>query len=123
MGAPVGRLRHVYMSTKDPETLAAFYGDALGLEVRFADPAGWVQFRLDGTAFAVAGPGEAPDAQTGLTVPVFEVEDLDSWPSRLAAAGAEVDPELRDMGGHGRVLTARDPEGNVFQLFAKQRPE
>jgi predicted enzyme related to lactoylglutathione lyase len=120
MGEPVGRLRHVYLSTKDPEALAAFYGDALGLEVRFADPERWVQFRLDGTAFAVAGPAEAPAGAPGLTVPVFEVEDLDAWPSRLAAAGAEVDPEIRDMGGHGRVLTARDPEGNVFQLFAKQ---
>ena len=109
----------MYLSTKDPDSLAAFYGDALGLEVRFADPARWVQFRLDGTAFAVAGPSEAPAGVSGLTVPVFEVSDLESWPARLAAAGAEVDPEIRDMGGHGRVLTARDPEGNVFQLFSK----
>lgn len=107
------------MSASNPDTLAAFYGDALGLEVRVADPSRWVQFRLEGTAFAVAGPTEAPAGRAGLTVPVFEVEDLDRWPARLAAAGAEVDPEIRDMGGHGRVLTARDPEGNVFQLFAR----
>ncbi|MBO0685263.1 MAG: glyoxalase/bleomycin resistance/dioxygenase family protein, partial [Candidatus Dormibacteraeota bacterium] len=66
----------MYTSTSDPDSLAAFYRDALGLEVRFADPSRWVQFQLDGTAFAVAGPTEAPAGRTGLTVPVFEVEDL-----------------------------------------------
>ena len=113
------KLRHVYLVVRDPEALASFYREALGLEVAFSDPGRWVQFATEGSAFCLAGPDEGVEAEGQPLIPVFEVGDLESWEERVRAAGA-VTRGLRDMGDHGRVLTARDPSGNVFQLFERR---
>jgi predicted enzyme related to lactoylglutathione lyase len=52
---------------------------------------------------------------------VFEVEDFAPAQERIAAAGGQV-LGVRDMGSHGAVLSLRDPEGNVVQLFKRAAP-
>jgi hypothetical protein len=52
-------------------------------------------------------------------VPFFAVGRLEDWAERLAKAGGEA-RGVRDMGDHRRVLTGRDPAGNV--LLERQRP-
>ncbi len=50
---------------------------------------------------------------------VFEVDDFTDAAERIRAAGGEV-LGTRDMGTHGAVLSLRDPEGNIVQLFQRQ---
>jgi predicted enzyme related to lactoylglutathione lyase len=50
---------------------------------------------------------------------VFEVDDFAATAERVAASGGEVLGQ-RDMGSHGAVLSLRDPEGNIVQLFKRQ---
>ena len=114
------KVRQVYVTARDPDALAEFYKRALGIEVRFADPGKWIQFQMDGAAFCVAGRTESAVSEAQNAVPVFDVDQLDAFQQHLAAAGGELLSGVRDMGEHGRVLSVRDPEGNVFQLFQRR---
>jgi predicted enzyme related to lactoylglutathione lyase len=49
---------------------------------------------------------------------VFEVSDFAGAQERITGAGGEV-IGTRDMGAHGAVMSLRDPEGNVMQLFKR----
>jgi predicted enzyme related to lactoylglutathione lyase len=49
------------------------------------------------------------------------VEDFQGAQERIAAAGGQV-LGVRDMGSHGAVLSLRDPEGNLVQLFRRAGP-
>ena len=110
------KLKQVYLTATDPESLARFYG-MLGLTTRFADPGKWVQFSSEKVAFCIAGPSESVSVTSRDAMLVFEVEDLDAMIANARAAGAEVSGDIRDMGSHGRVVQVRDPNGNVIQFF------
>jgi predicted enzyme related to lactoylglutathione lyase len=109
-------LKHVYLTAPEPEALARFY-EALGLTIRFADQGKWIQFVADKAAFCIASPAESVSEHSRNAVVVFEVEDLDAALDRARAAGAELIGEVRDMGAHGRVAHATDPQRNTIQFF------
>ena len=110
----IKRLQNVYLVARKPGDLHAFYETALGLKVKFRDGERWIQY---GAGVALASPEEAKPATSG-AVTVFEVDDFDGAPERIIAAGGQV-LGTRDMGSHGAVLSLRDPEGNVVQLFRR----
>lgn len=112
------RLQNVYLVARRPAELHAFYESALGLPLKFRDGDRWIQYAVGGANVALACPEEAAPGASG-AVMVFEVPQLAAARERVESAGGEV-LGLRDMGAHGAVLTVRDPEGNVIQLF--QRP-
>lgn len=118
MSAPAPRrLQNVFIVARQPGALHAFYEQALGLQMKFRDQDRWIQYGVGGTNVALACAEEAAPAAAGL-VPVFEVEDFAGAQERIAAAGGQVLGE-RDMGSHGAVLSLRDPEGNIVQLFRR----
>jgi predicted enzyme related to lactoylglutathione lyase len=110
------KVKHVYVTAKEPERLATFYAKA-GLSIRFADGERWVQFRSDGAAFCVAGVEESASTPSSNAVVVFEVERLEPIIERAVEAGATIIGSIRDMGSHGRVAQICDPERNVIQFF------
>jgi predicted enzyme related to lactoylglutathione lyase len=112
------KIQNVYQVTRGFERSLAFYGDVLGMKLKFRDGEKWAQFDANGGRFALSSPEEAGPAASSNTVIVFEVEDLAAGRAALEQAGAPI-LAVRDMGGHGSVLTARDPDGNVIQFFAK----
>ncbi|MBM7044718.1 MULTISPECIES: VOC family protein [Rhizobium] len=118
---PVKRLQNTWLVAGDVAATRDFYEHLLGLEVKFADGSRWVQFAAGGTNFAIGATGEYPvglqDSPAG-AIPVFEIDDMDERRQKLAVGGVEV-LELRDMGSHGRVLTVRDPDGHIVQLFER----
>ncbi|MDQ0468359.1 VOC family protein [Labrys wisconsinensis] len=114
----VKRLQNSYHVVGDVAHTRAFYETALGLPVKFADGERWVQFDA-GANFAIAAPEEAPAGVRGAVV-VFEVDALPALCERIEAAGGRI-LGRRDMGEHGRTVTAADPEGTVFQLFERAR--
>ena len=114
----VKKFSSAYYVVRDMDRAVEFYRDVLGLGVKFRDGVRWTQFDVGGVAVALAdaGQGELPPG-AGATV-VLEVDDLPETRERLSRSGAPVG-EVVDMGSHGRYFTARDPEGNVVQIFAR----
>jgi predicted enzyme related to lactoylglutathione lyase len=111
------RLQNVFVVAERPAELHSFYESALGLKLKFRDGDRWIQYGVGNTSVSVACREEAAPATSGLVM-VFEVEDFAGAEERVIGAGGEV-IGIRDMGAHGAVLSLRDPEGNVVQLFKR----
>lgn len=111
------RLQNVFVVARQPAALHAFYAQALGLSLKFRDGDRWIQYGVGATNVSLACAEEAAPATSGLVM-VFEVEEFAAARERIAAAGGEV-LGVRDMGAHGAVLSLRDPEGNIVQLFQR----
>jgi predicted enzyme related to lactoylglutathione lyase len=112
------KIQNVYQISRNMSRSLGFYRDLLGMKMKFQDGEKWAQLDAQGTRFALASPEEAGVAAQSNTVIVFEVDDLSAARAALEAAGAPI-LATRDMGGHGSTLTARDPDGNIIQFFAK----
>ncbi len=111
------RLQNIHIVAQDVERVADFWQRAIGLTPRFRDGDRWVQLKAGEQSFAIASVAEAAPGQAG-AVPVFEVAEFGAMSAAIVEQGGQVLSE-RDMGDHGRVLTFRDPAGNVAQLFAR----
>ncbi|WP_447774305.1 VOC family protein [Variovorax boronicumulans] len=114
------RVQNVFVVAKEPASLHAFYEGALGLPMKFRDGDRWIQYGVGNTNVALACLEEAAPATSGLVM-VLEVDDFEGAQERIVAAGGQV-LGLRDMGDHGAVLSLRDPEGNLVQLFRRAAP-
>jgi predicted enzyme related to lactoylglutathione lyase len=114
------RVQNVFVVAKEPASLHAFYEGALGLPMKFRDGDRWIQYGVGNTNVALACLEEAAPATNGIVM-VLEVDDFEGAQERIVAAGGQV-LGLRDMGGHGAVLSLRDPEGNLVQLFRRAAP-
>lgn len=114
---PLSRMQSVYTVIRDMDAAERFYAAALDLAPSFRDGARWCQFRLGDANFALSSVEEAAPGATG-SVAVFEADDLDTAARRVTEAGGAA-LSRRDMGTHGAVLTCADPEGNLFQIFAR----
>lgn len=112
------RLQNVFVVAERPAELHAFYASALGLQLKFRDQDRWIQYGVGNANVALACREEALPATSGVVL-VFEVSDLAETAERVAAAGGQV-LATRDMGAHGAVMSLRDPEGNIVQLFKRQ---
>ena len=113
----ITRLRLAYHVDDDVSGLGTFYQQALGFQRRFQDGERWLELQIAEARFAIASRGEAPEGCRG-PVLVFESDDLDADADAIGRHGGQV-LSRRDMGAHGRTLTARDPSGTVFQLFGR----
>lgn len=114
----ITKLRLAYHVHGDVAALGAFYEKALGFQPLFQDADRWLEMKAADARFALASPAEAPEGCRG-PVLVFDSDDLDADAESIRRHGGEV-LGLRDMGAHGRTLTARDPSGSFFQLFSRQ---
>jgi predicted enzyme related to lactoylglutathione lyase len=109
----------IFFKARDPQKLADWYREHLGVPV---DPAAtygnltsasagevtvWSTFPSDTTYF---GPGPAPFMIN------YRVRNLDAMLAQLRAAGAQVEEKIEDF-DYGRFGWAIDPEGNRFELW------
>lgn len=111
------RVQSVYYTVKDMDRAVAFYEQTFGLKLKFRDGDKWAQFDAGNVNFALSSPEESASLEGG-AVTAFEVDDMAPYEQAVRDRGCEI-LQSRDMGGHGRVLAFRDPEGNIVQLFAK----
>ena len=110
----------------DVDEAVAFYVSKLGfeLEQQFG-PAVAILVR-DDLELLVAGPktsaarpmldGAEPGPGGGWSRFVLNVEDLESYVSRLKAEGVEFRNDIVEQGGRKQILCV-DPSGNVVELF------
>ena len=109
----------VFFKARDPQALAAWYRQYLGVPVEegqthalltsaaAGEMAVWSAFPADTGYF---GPGPAPFMVN------YRVRNLDAMLAQLRAAGAQVEDRIEDH-DYGRFGWAVDPEGNRFELW------
>jgi len=114
----MARLQNVVLTVQDMEKMAQFYSEALSLSLRFRDGEKWTQLTDGEHFFALAAPEEMPFSASG-SIPIFEVENVESARDQMTELGAVVST-IRDMGDHGLTATVTDPEGNLFQIFMRK---
>ena len=107
----------VFFKAADPERIAAWYADHLGVE---CSPRGDVVWQ-DQTGPTVWAPFPADSdylGASGQQVMInFRVRDLDAMLLQLRTAGVEPDDEVVDAVGVGRFVHLRDPAGTRIELW------
>lgn len=113
----VSAIGGVFLRARDPQALAAWYEQHLGIPREegqtyavFTESRGahvWSAFPAD-TDYWPA------DKQAMVN---FVVRDLDAMLAQLRAAGVEVDDATQELDGIGCFGWATDPEGNRFELW------
>ena len=115
----------VFVASKDPKALAAWYRDVLGLAV---EPWGGAMLRLDAPAHpavAVWAPFKADGGHfspsTREFMVNFAVDDLDAFLVRLAAKGVAI-LKRDDSDPSGRFAWILDPDGTKIELWQAKTP-
>lgn len=114
----VKRIRQIFIAAVDFEAQCEFFESTVGLELQFRDGDNWAQFSAGDISFAIAGGRESMSVSVGTTVPVFEVDALETHLEQINAAGG-THGEIRDMGDHGRTALVKDPFDTPFALFQR----
>jgi predicted enzyme related to lactoylglutathione lyase len=106
----------VFVRARDPEALAAWYAEHLGLEVEDWNGA-VISYRGGETLVWSAFPAETEyfgrlDQQAMVN---YRVADLEAMLAQLRAAGVATDGPMEHE--NGRFGWGTDPEGNRFELW------
>ena len=115
----VKKLQNAYYITKNMERAVSFYRDTLGLSIAFQDGNKWAQFKAGESNFSLSSPDEGAFGASGGVI-IFEVESIDLFEKKIEKSQGSI-IEIRDMGDHGKVLTFRDPDENIVQLFQRKK--
>jgi len=114
----------VFFKCRDPQALAAWYREHLGVPVEAGQTYGmftsaqpgegtvWSTFPADTKYF---GGGPTPFMFN------YRVRNLDAMLAQLRAAGVAVDDRIEEY-DYGRFGWATDPEGNRFELWEPKLP-
>lgn len=108
-----------FLRARDPQLLAEWYRDNLGIDTMSPDGAGMPWIQEGGPTVFSTFPADTDyfgrDEQAWMLN--FRVADLDAMLEQLHAAGVAVDERIEVMEGIGRFGWAIDPEGNRFELW------
>lgn len=106
-------LRTVSYPVKDLAAAKAWYAAVLERPPYF-DEAFYVGFEVGGFELGLLPDGEPGEA--GATA-FWGTSGIEADIERIAALGATVASPLTDVGGGIRVVSLRDPDGNLFGLI------
>ena len=126
-------LQYTNITVNDVDESIAFYGDALGLEVKNdvkSGPYRWVTLGSDaqpGLGIVLSVPHAGRSRADGDTLQelltkgvlpsiVFSTDDVDGMFETVRASGAEVLQEPMDQGWGPRDCAFRDPSGNMVRI-------
>jgi predicted enzyme related to lactoylglutathione lyase len=114
----------ITITSNDPERLAAFYREQLGipLEVSSHGPMkqhyeGWLGSPEQGGVHVAVLKGRGPGADAGGAAPTFRVRGIEAFVSTLPENGAALVHRVADLGEGKRLVSFRDPDGNIFRLI------
>ena len=108
----------VFLRSRDPEALAAWYAQHLGLPVSPGDATAELPWEGEGATLWAAFPhGTEYFGRSGADCMLnFRVRDLDAMLTQLRAAGVRVEPDLEES-SYGRFGWTVDPEGRRVELW------
>ncbi|MFL6689782.1 MAG: VOC family protein [Alphaproteobacteria bacterium] len=111
----------VFFHSADPQALAAWYRDTLGLKV---EDWGGAMIRAEGPPYAIWAPF---NKDTGHFQPStrefmvnFAVDDLDGFLAGLEAKGVEVKGR-QEMEGMGKFAWILDPDGTKIEFWQPEQ--
>ena len=109
----------VFLRARDPQALAQWYRDVLGVPLEEEQTYGLLV--SEGAGEYTVWSAFPPDTdylgpRSAAFMLNYRVRDLDAMLAQLRAAGAEVDDKIDDQ-PYGRFGWAADPEGNRFELW------
>lgn len=120
----MGSLDYTVLLCENVDTMAAFYRDVLGFELRSAVAGRWAEFRIGGSTLAMRTrsrpyDGSAPDGASVHLAFRVPPPDIDICAAQLADLGIElIEPiSVFEDFGH-RALFFADPENNVIEIYA-----
>jgi catechol 2,3-dioxygenase-like lactoylglutathione lyase family enzyme len=121
--ARITALGGVFFHSADPQALAAWYRDTLGLKV---EDWGGAMIRAEGPPYAIWAPF---NKDTGHFKPSsrefminFAVDDLDEFLAGLEAKGVEVQGR-QQMEGMGKFAWILDPGGTKIELWQPEQQQ
>jgi catechol 2,3-dioxygenase-like lactoylglutathione lyase family enzyme len=126
--APAGRITGIggiFVSSKDPKALAAWYRDVLGITL---EPWGGAALRYDApghpevvvwNAYASADNYAAPSTREFMLN--FAVDDMDAFVKRLQDKGVAI-LKRDDNDPSGRFAWILDPDGTKIELWQPKAP-
>lgn len=109
------RIGSIQYSVGDVVAAKAFYGEALGLAVKFQDSDRYVA--MDAVSTTLALVNEEEDLGQKHPVAAFRVSDLSGALAMVKQAGGRVVVPEQE-GPHEFRAVAEDPWGNAFILYA-----
>ena len=106
-------MRTVVYPVKDLAQAKTLYGKLLGVEP-YADEAYYVGFRVGDQELGLDPNGHSQ----GMTGPIgyWEVDDIKESLELLLDAGAEVQQEIKDVGGGKLIASVKDADANITGL-------
>ena len=123
MPSPIGWPIWIGVVAEDLDALAAFYRDILGWRQTGAGP-DFVHFEIDGRLFEILARSSLPQYDARRVQVGFEVEDIEIVRAQLIEAGVQAISGIEGGDGPGgRWAYFRDPEGNVFEIKERDRPD
>ncbi len=107
-------IRTVIYPVKDLAQAKMLYGKLVGVEP-YMDEAYYVGFNVAGQDVGLDPHGHSQ----GMTGPVgyWHVDDIERSVKALLEAGAEVQKEVKDVGGGKLIASVKDADGNVIGLI------
>jgi len=111
-------LSAVVYHSPQPERLAAFYKEHLGIPFepgQHGPMRTHLETWFEGTHFAIL-KGAARSGEGGVS-PTFRVKGLERFVAALAEAGVPLKHPIADLGEGKRLASFRDVDGNVFSLI------
>ena len=107
-------IRTIIYPVKDLARSKAMYAKLLGTEP-YADEAYYVGFRIGDQEIGLDPNGH----NHGMTGPIgyCHVDDIKKSLQLLLDAGAQVQQEVRDVGGGRLISSVRDADGNIIGLL------
>ena len=108
----------IFLRSRDPETLARWYAQHLGLPVAPGDATAELPWQGPGSTIWAAFPHDTEyfghaERECMLN---FRVADLDAMLLQLRAAGVRVEPDIEES-SYGRFGWTVDPEGRRIELW------
>jgi predicted enzyme related to lactoylglutathione lyase len=106
----------VFFRAHDPQALAAWYEEHLGVPRQGREPYAIFPESRNTVWSPFADDTDYWPAEKQAMVN-FTVDDLDAMLAQLRAGGVNVDEKVEELDGIGRFGWAVDPEGNRFELW------
>ena len=125
------RLEHVALNVEDPEAMAKWYGEHLGMKVmRKGPPPANMRFISDAGGNMMLEvyhnpPDAVPDYRSmdSLSLHIaFMVDDVKGICSKLTAAGATIEKEPYVTEAGDEIAMLRDPWGVPIQFLKRAKP-
>ena len=114
------RLRHVALSTADPDALRPFYAETLGLPVSDTAEGFVVAVGESAMEFRQASAGEAPTYHIAFSVPGDSGDAAAAWlDARADLLADDGRTKFRYEYLDATAVYAADPAGNVLELLAR----